>query len=102
MALGEWHPSAPRREDHEPRYVCLACHDETHGWRPFWCPGLYPLRDMVRPEHCADDLVDCGRRQPHSPHAYVARCHCYPSNPVALARRERERVRAQERARRSA
>jgi hypothetical protein len=82
----------PQTEDDEPRYFCLACRDEPHGWRIFWCPGSGALRTMARPDRAQGSMVECGRPV-HAPHSYAHRCECADTNPVIAKARERMRRR---------
>lgn len=86
------------RPEDEPTFFCPLCLDETSGWRPLWCPGVGTRRDMVRPEHVHGSLMECGKRDPHGPHAYVDRCECYGHNPVVERRRARQAKRREEQA----
>lgn len=80
----------PLAESDEPRFFCLSCRDEPHGWRPFWCPGTGEARSLDRPDRSEGSVVECGKRRGHAPHQYVARCECYETNPVAAEIRRRE------------
>jgi hypothetical protein len=92
----------PLSDEDGPRFYCLSCRDETHSWRPFWCPGAGSARSMDRPDYAEGSICDCGVTRRHAPHAYVARCECYETNPVSAERRRRETVAAAARKSRAA
>ena len=70
--------------DHrEPVFYCVACLDESSGWRPFHCQGR--PREITSTGH--GTTVDCGRHHEHLPHSYVARCECWQQNPVVERRK---------------
>lgn len=47
--------------DTEPTYRCLLCLDNPAGWQ--------------MPRRCPE--TPCGRRKPHGPHTFTARCPCW-------------------------
>lgn len=59
----------------EPTYACHWCRDDPAGFRAFECPE-----------------VPCGRKRDHSPHSYVARCHCWFMRHGATIRLARTRI----------
>lgn len=81
---------APKRDDNEPRFHCLACLDEPSGWRSFWCPGTGQFRSHEKPERATRlTMHPCARPKDHGQHPYVDYCECRETNPVIHQHRQR-------------
>ncbi|MCR4375632.1 MAG: hypothetical protein NUW22_12365 [Acidobacteria bacterium] len=90
----------PASED-DPRtwYFCQDCHDESSGWREYFCAGSGALKDPARrPYALTVPVYPCARKQGHAPHAYVEKCPCYATNPVIAKRREAQQQHTTQRA----
>lgn len=82
----------PVADEDGPRFFCVDCRDESSGWRPFWCHGMGPLRDLHRPARAEGSITSCGRPGHHAPHGFVERCACWAVNPVIAARRAKQQA----------
>lgn len=72
-------------DDYRTFRACLRCEDT--GFALSRCDGGSGLRGL-RDTHLP--LARCAHCGPHKPHSYAERCSCAGTNPVLLARRERD------------